>query len=131
MSINSTALEEGQKKMKVNLSYNVLIGELTVREYGRKGRINNEVILKDLKIAGDVAGKSKASEYIAGLRLIGQSIKRGLKALRDWRPFIDKNLDADRAERRERERLERIRERELRDERRARKNPKGWRHVRA
>lgn len=118
--------------MKMNLSYNAEIGELTVRQYGRKGRIAEEVILKDLKIAGDAAGKSKASEYIAGLRLIGQSIKRGLKALRDWRPFIDKNVDADRAERRERERLERIAERERREHaNRVRKNPKGWRHVRA
>ena len=117
--------------MKLNINYNVKIGELTVREFGRKGRVQNELILKDLEIAGDVAGKSKASEYIAGLKLIGQTIKRGLKALKDWRPFIDKNVDADRAERKERERLERIRERELRDERRARKNPKGWRHVRA
>lgn len=123
--------------MKINLNYNVEIGELVVREFGRKGRVQNELVLKDLKIAGDAAGKSKASEYIAGLRLIGQSIKRGLKALKDWRPFIDKNLDADRAERRERERLERIererereREREIRAER-VRKNPKGWRHVRA
>ena len=117
--------------MKMNLNYTVKVGELVVRQYGRKGRITEEVVLKDLKIAGDAAGKSKASEYIAGLRLISQSIKRGLKALKDWRPFIDKNVDADRAERRERERLERIREREIRDERRARKNPKGWRHVRA
>ena len=116
--------------MKLNINYNVEVSELIVREYGRKGRINNEVILKDLKIAGDAAGKSKASEYIAGLRLIGQTIKRGLKALRDWRPFIEKQCDADRAERREQERLERIREREIRAER-IRKNPKGWRHVRA
>lgn len=123
--------------MKMNLNYNVEVGELTIREYGRKGRMQNEVILKDLKITGDLTGKSKASEYIAGLKLISQSIKRGLKALKDWRPEIMKQLDADRAERRERERLERIerererREREIRDERRARKNPKGWRHVRA
>ena len=126
--------------MKMNLNYTVKVGELVVRQYGRKGRITEEVVLKDLKIAGDAAGKSKASEYIAGLRLISQSIKRGLKALKDWRPFIDKNVDADRVERerreareerRERERLERIRESEIRDERRARKNPKGWRHVRA
>ena len=124
--------------MKLNLNYQIKVGELVVREYGRKGRISNELILRDLEIAGDAAGKSKASEYIAGLRLIGQTIKRGLKALKDWRPFIDKNVDADRAERREQERLERI-ERERREareerresERRARKNPKGWRHVRA
>lgn len=121
--------------MKINLDYNIKIGELQVRQYGRKGRVTEEVILRDLEIAGDAAGKSKASEYIAGLRLISQSIKRGLKALKDWRPFIDKNLDADRAERRERERLERIerereREREIRAEM-VRKNPKGWRHVRA
>ena len=124
--------------MKLNLNYNIEIGELQVRQYGRKGRITEEVVLKDLKIAGDAAGKSKASEYIAGIRLISQTIKRGLKALRDWRPFIDKNVDADRAERREQERLERI-ERERREareerresERRVRKNPKGWRHVRA
>ena len=117
--------------MKISLKYNIDIGELQVRQYGRKGRVTKEVVLKDLKIAGDAAGKSKASEYIAGLRLISQSIKRGLKALKYWRPFIEKQCDADRAERRERERLERIREREIRDERRARKNPKGWRHVRA
>ena len=124
--------------MKINLNYQIKVGELQVRQYGRKGRVTEEVILRDLEIAGDAAGKSKASEYIAGLRLIGQTIKRGLKALRDWRPFIDKNVDADRAERREQERLERI-ERERREareerresERRARKNPKGWRHVRA
>ena len=117
--------------MKINLNYNIEIGELQVREYGRKGRISNELILKDLKIAGDAAGKSKASEYIAGLRLIGKTIAKGLKALKDWMPVIERQCDADRAERRERERLERIREREIRDERRARKNPKGWRHVRA
>ena len=124
--------------MKLNINYNVKIGELTVREFGRKGRVQNEVILRDLEIAGDAAGKSKASEYIAGIRLISQTIKRGLKALREWRPFIDKNVDAGRAERREQGRLERI-ERERREareerresERRARKNPKGWRHVRA
>ena len=116
--------------MKVNLTYNVKVGELQIREYGRKGRIHNELVLRDLEITGDAAGKSKASEYIAGLKLIGQSIKRGLKALKDWRPFIASQLAADREERRERERLERI-ERERRDERRARKNPKGWRHVRA
>ena len=124
--------------MKLNLNYQIKVGELVVREYGRKGRISNELILRDLEIAGDAAGKSKASEYIAGLRLIGQTIKRGLKALKDWRPFIDKNVDADRAERREQERLERIeherreaREERRESERRARKNPKGWRHVRA
>lgn len=118
--------------MKLNLNYDLVVGELIVRDFGRKGRVRNEVVLRDLKIAGDVTGKSKASEYIAGLRLIGQSIKRGLKALRDWRPFIDKNVDADRAERRERERLERIAERERREHaNRVRKNPKGWRHVRA
>ena len=116
--------------MKLNLNYQIKVGELQVREYGRKGRISNELILRDLEIAGDAAGKSKASEYIAGLKLIGQTIKKGLKALRDWRPFIAEQLTADREERRERERLERI-ERERRDERRARKNPKGWRHVRA
>ena len=116
--------------MKLNLNYQIKVGELQVREYGRKGRISNELILRDLEIAGDAAGKSKASEYIAGLKLIGQTIKKGLKALRDWRPDIIKQLDADREERRERERLERI-ERERRDERRARKNPKGWRRVRA
>ena len=116
--------------MKVNLNYSIKVGELQVRQYGRKGRVTEEVVLRDLEIAGDAAGKSKASEYIAGLKLIGQTIKKGLKALRDWRPFIAEQLDADRAERRERERLERI-ERERRAERRARKNPKGWRHVRA
>lgn len=119
--------------MKINLNYQIKVGELQVREYGRKGRISNELILRDLEIAGDAAGKSKASEYIAGIRLISQTIKRALKALRDWRPEIVKQLDADRAERRERERLERIereREREIRAER-VRKNPKGWRHVRA
>lgn len=31
--------------MKMNLSYNAEIGELTVRQYGRKGRIAEEVIL--------------------------------------------------------------------------------------
>ena len=122
--------------MKINLNYQIKVGELVVREFGRKGRVQNELILRDLEIAGDAAGKSKASEYIAGLKLIGQTIKKGLKALRDWRPEIIKQLDADRAERRERERLERIerererREREIRAER-IRKNPKGWRHVRA
>lgn len=120
--------------MKLNLTYNVKVGTLEVHECDKKGRTKNKVVLRDLEITGDIAGKSKASEYIAGLRLISQSIKRGLKALKDWRPFIDKNVDADRAERRERERLERIererREREIRAER-VRKNPKGWRHVRA
>ena len=123
--------------MKINLHYNVKIGGLEIREYGRKGRIRNEVVLRDLEIAGDIAGKSKASEYIAGLKFLGNTVKRGLKALKDWRPFLAEQLTADRDERRERERLERIerererREREIRDERRARKNPKGWRHVRA
>ena len=116
--------------MKINLKYNVKVGTLEVHECDKKGRTKNKVILRDLEIAGDAAGKSKASEYIAGLKLIGQTIKKGLKALRDWRPFIAEQLTADREERRERERLERI-ERERRDERRARKNPKGWRHVRA
>ena len=116
--------------MKLNLNHQIKVGELQAREDGSKGRISNELILRDLEIAGDAAGKSKASEYIAGLKLIGQTIKKGLKALRDWRPFIAEQLTADREERRERERLERI-ERERRDERRARKNPKGWRHVRA
>ena len=117
--------------MKMNLNCQIKVGTLEIREYGRKGRIRNEVVLRDLEIAGDIAGKSKASEYIAGLKLIGKTIAKGLKALRDWRPFIERQCDADGAERRERERLERIREREIRDERRARKNPKGWRHVRA
>ena len=112
--------------MKINLNYQIKVGTLEVHECDKKGRTKNKVILRDLQIAGDAAGKSKASEYIAGLRLIGQTIKRGLKALKDWRPFIDKNVDADRAERRERER----REHEIRAER-IRKNPKGWRHVRA
>ena len=119
--------------MKINLNYTIKIGELSVREFGRKGRVQNEVVLRDLEIAGDAAGKSKASEYIAGLRLISQSIKRGLKALKDWRPFIADQLTADRAERERREAREERREheREIRAERRARKNPKGWRHVRA
>lgn len=119
--------------MKINLNYQIKIGELQVRQYGRKGRINNEVVLRDLEIAGDAAGKSKASEYIAGLKLIGSAIKRGLKALRDWRPEIVKQINADRAERERREAREERREyeREIRAERRARKNPKGWRHVRA
>ena len=107
--------------MKMNLNFEV--GTLIVEEYG-KGRLKNKVILKDLK--ANAEGKSKASEYIAGLDLIKSIVKRGLKALKDWRPFIDKNVDADRAERREQER----REREIRAER-IRKNPKGWRHVRA
>ena len=116
--------------MKINLNCQIKVGELQIREYGRKGRIRNELILRDLEIAGDAAGKSKASEYIAGLDLIKSIVKKGIAALKDWRPFLAEQLTADREERRERERLERI-ERERRDERRARKNPKGWRHVRA
>ena len=123
--------------MKINLSYNVKVGTLEVHECDKKGRTKNKLVLRDLEIAGDAAGKSKASEYIAGLRLIGKTIAMGLKALRDLMSDIIKQLDADREERRER--LERIREREIREareerresERRARKNPKGWRHVRA
>ena len=111
------------------MNLNFEVGTLIVEEYGKRGKIKNKVILKDLK--ANAEGKSKPSEYIAGLDLIKSIVKRGLKALKDWRPFIEKQCDADRAERRERERLERIREREIRDERRARKNPKGWRHVRA
>ena len=116
--------------MKLNLNYQIKVGELVVREYGRKGRISNELVLRDLEIAGDAAGKSKASEYIAGLDLIKSIVKKGIAALRDWRPFIEKQCDAERERERERERLERIREREIRAER-IRKNPKGWRHVRA
>lgn len=111
--------------MKLNGSFKV--GTLIVEEYGKRGKIKNKVILKDL--AADISGKSKASEYIAGLDLIKSAIKKGLKALRDWRPFIAEQINADRAERKERERLERIAERERAE--RVRKNPKGWRHVRA
>lgn len=100
--------------MKLNLNYNVKVGTLEVHECDKKGRTKNKVVLRDLEITGDIAGKSKASEYIAGLKLIGSTIKRGLKALRDWRPFIAEQLTADRAERKEREREERREQREAR-----------------
>ena len=115
--------------MKINLNYNLKVGTLEVHECDKKGRTKNKLILRDLAFAGDAAGKSKASEYIAGLRLISQSIKRGLKALKDWRPFIERR-EQERLERIERERRE-AREERRESERRARKNPKGWRHVRA
>ena len=114
--------------MRINLNYKVTIGELEARQYGRKGRITEEVVLRDLEIAGDAAGKSKASEYIAGLDLIKSIVKKGIAALKDWRPFLAEQLTADREARIERERERR--EREIRAER-IRKNPKGWRHVRA
>lgn len=115
--------------MKMNLNFEV--GTLIVEEYNKKGKLSNKVILKDLK--ANAEGKSKASEYIAGLDLIKSIVKKGIAALKDWRPFIAEQLTADRAERREREAREERREheREIRAERRARKNPKGWRHVRA